>query len=65
MLDKCKKPVYAAADDWLFLVERSIELSNHDDISEISRSSLIWEGLEQNQELEFGTLLGYFKDLDC
>jgi hypothetical protein len=39
---KCKKPVIS---DWLFLVERSIELSNLDDIYDKSRQCLIWEGL--------------------
>ncbi|MFM7638032.1 MAG: hypothetical protein ACKO5W_09210, partial [Crocinitomicaceae bacterium] len=38
--------------DWLFLVERSIELSNLDDISDMSRRSLIWEGLEELDRLE-------------
>jgi len=37
--------------DWLFLVERSIELSNLDDISYMSIQRLIWEGLEQIESL--------------
>lgn len=32
-----------------FLVERSIELSNLDDIYDMSRQGLIWEGLGQSE----------------
>jgi hypothetical protein len=45
---KRKKPVKF---DWLFLVERSIELSNLDDFSDMSRQRLIWEGLEQIESI--------------
>ncbi len=33
------------------LVERSIELSNLDDISDMSRQGLIWEGLEEIERI--------------
>jgi hypothetical protein len=36
----------------VFLVERSIELSNLDDISDMSRQRLIWEGLVEIMSLE-------------
>ncbi|MEY4141282.1 MAG: hypothetical protein RL110_653 [Bacteroidota bacterium] len=36
----------------VFLVERSIELSNLDDFSYMSRQRLIWEGLEQIESLD-------------
>ena len=38
------------------LVERSIELSNLDDIYDMSRQRIIWEGLEQIEVLEFSSL---------
>ena len=36
----------------VFFVERSIELSNLEDITYMSRQRLIWEGLEQIESLE-------------
>ena len=41
----------ASQFDWLFLVERSIELSNLDDIYDISRQRMIWEGLGEIKSL--------------
>jgi hypothetical protein len=38
------------------LVERSIQLSNLDDIYDMSRQRMIWEGLEHVEVLEFGSL---------
>ena len=35
----------------VFLVERSIELSNFDALFDRSRQSLIWEGLEEINQL--------------
>jgi hypothetical protein len=35
----------------VFLVERSIELSNLDDFSDMSRQRLIWDGLEQIESI--------------
>jgi hypothetical protein len=41
----------ASQIDWLFLVDRNIELSNLDAIFDRSRQSLIWEGLEEINQL--------------
>ncbi len=40
---KYKKPVIRRGGDWLFLVDRNIELSNLDALFDRSRQSLIWE----------------------
>jgi hypothetical protein len=41
----------ASQVDWLFFVERSIELSNLDDIYDMSRQRMIWEGLSEIENL--------------
>jgi hypothetical protein len=40
----------------LFLVDRNIELSNLDDIYDMSRQSLIWVGFYEIECLELGYL---------
>jgi hypothetical protein len=43
----------------VFIAERSIELSNLDKIYNMSRQSLIWEGLGEMERLELGYLETY------